>query len=52
MCAKNQIYRKTLLAQPPEYFQKVYGIIPNLIEKIYLVEQTIQSTMAPRTLRQ
>jgi hypothetical protein len=45
---ESQIYRETLLAQPPEFFQRYYGFIPNLIEKIHLVEKTIQATMAPR----
>jgi hypothetical protein len=46
---ENQIYRKTLLAQPPEFFEKYYGYRPNPAQKIFLVEKTIQATMAPRT---
>lgn len=45
---ENQIYRKTLLAQPPEFFQRYYGYIPSPVEKIYLVEKTVQASMAPR----
>jgi len=45
---ENQIYRKTLLAQPAEFFEKYYGFVPNPIEKMHLVEKTIQATMAPR----
>jgi len=46
---ESQMYRKALLAQPPEFFQRIHGFIPNMIQKIYLVEQTIQSTMSSRT---
>jgi hypothetical protein len=45
---ENQIYRKTLLAQPPEFFERYYGFLPNPVEKLYLVEKTIQQCMAPQ----
>lgn len=45
---ENQVYRKTLLAQPPEFFERYYGFMPNPMQKLYLVEKTIQATMAPR----
>ena len=45
----NQIYRDTLLAQPPEFFKPYCGgREPNLIQKMNLVECMIQASAAPQ----
>jgi hypothetical protein len=44
---ENQIYRDTLLAQPPEFFRHHFGIEPNLLEKMRFVERMIQTIGAP-----
>jgi hypothetical protein len=44
----NQINRDALLAQPPEFFQKHYGIVPNVMERLRLVESMLQVMTAPR----
>jgi len=44
---ENQIYRDTLLAQPPEYFRTYFGYVPNLSQKMFMVEKLIQTVSAP-----
>ena len=44
---ENQIYRDTLLAQPPEYFRTYFGFVPNLSQKMFMVEKLIQTVSAP-----
>jgi hypothetical protein len=44
---ENQIYRDTLLAQPPEFFLTHFGMVPNLMEKLRFVERLIQTIGAP-----
>jgi hypothetical protein len=39
---ENQIYRDTLLAQPSEFFRQQFGFVPDLMEKVRLVEKMIQ----------
>ena len=45
---EDQMYRKILFSQPEDFYRRYYGYIPNPVEKLFLVEQTIQATMAPR----
>ncbi len=45
---ENQIYRKTMLAQPPAFFKRYYGFVPDLMQKLYLIEKTIQESNALR----
>lgn len=45
---ENQIYRDTLLAQPPEFFLTHFGMAPNLMEKLRFVERLIQTVAAPQ----
>jgi hypothetical protein len=45
---ENQMYRKILLAQSEDFYLRYYGYVPNPVQKLFLVEQTIQATMAPR----
>lgn len=45
----NQIYRDALLAQPGEFFKgHCQGRIPDLMEKMFLVERMVQSAAAPK----
>ena len=44
---ENQIYRDTLLAQPPEFFRNYFGTVPNMMEKLFLVEKLIHTVAAP-----
>ena len=45
---ESQVYRDMLLAQPEDFFLSYYGYIPDPVQKLFLVEQTIQATQAPR----
>lgn len=45
---ENQVYRDILLAQPEDFYQRYFGYVPDPVQKLFLVEQTIQSTMAPQ----
>jgi hypothetical protein len=46
---QNQIYRETLLAQPAEFFRPYCGgQVPDLMQKIHLVECMIQTSAAPK----
>jgi len=45
---ENQIYRDALLAQPAEFFRANFGRVPDLIEKLGLVERLIQHVGAPQ----
>lgn len=46
---ENQIYRDALLAQPPEFFRGYCeGRLPDLFERMHLVERLVQATIAPR----
>ena len=46
---ENQIYRDALLAQPPEFFRGYcQGRIPDLFERMYLVERLVQAAAAPQ----
>jgi hypothetical protein len=44
---ENQVYRDMLLAQPEDFYRSYFGYVPNPVQKLFLVEQTIQATMAP-----
>ena len=39
---ESQIHRDALLAQPTEFFLTHYGIQPDAMEKLYLVEDMVQ----------
>ncbi|HEY3897541.1 MAG TPA: hypothetical protein VGM54_02955 [Chthoniobacter sp.] len=43
-----QMFREALLAQPPEFFQAYFGFVPDLLQKIFLVEKLIGSMAAPK----
>lgn len=46
---ENQIYRDALLAQPPEFFRGYcQGRIPDLFERMFLVERLVQAAAAPQ----
>jgi hypothetical protein len=45
---ENQVYRDILLSQPEDFYQRYFGYVPDPVQKLFLVEQTIQATMAPR----
>jgi hypothetical protein len=46
---ENQIYRETLLAQPPEFFKGYcQGRIPDIFERMILVERLVQAAAAPQ----
>jgi len=46
---ENQIYRDALLAQPPEFFKGYcQGRIPDLFERMFLVERLVQAAAAPQ----
>ena len=46
---ENQIYRDALLAQPPEFFRGYcQGRIPDLFERMVLVERLVQAAAAPQ----
>lgn len=46
---ENQIYRDALLAQPPEFFRGYcQGRIPDLFERMHLVERLVQAAAAPQ----
>lgn len=44
---ENQVYRKILLEQPEEFYRRYFGGVPDAMTKLFLVEQTIQATVAP-----
>src|SRR5581483_2077276 len=45
---QHQMYRDALLAQPPEFFKGYcQGRIPDLFERMHLVERLVQATAAP-----
>jgi hypothetical protein len=41
-----QLFREAFLAQPPEFFLTHYGVLPNGMEKLFLVERLLQSMSA------
>ena len=45
---ETQIFRDALLAQPPEFFQAYFGFVPDMLQKIFLVEKLIGSMAAPK----
>lgn len=46
---ENQIYRDTLLAQPPEFFRGYcQGRLPDVFERVVLVERLVQAAVAPQ----
>jgi hypothetical protein len=46
---ENQMYRDALLAQPPEFFRGYcQGRVPDLLERMHLVERLVQATVAPQ----
>lgn len=46
---ENQIYRDALLAQPPEFFRGYcQGRVPDLFERMHLVERLVQAAAAPQ----
>jgi len=46
---ENQIYREALLSQPPEFFRGYcQGRLPDVFERMHLVERLVQATVAPR----
>lgn len=46
---ENQIHREALLAQPPEFFKGYcQGRIPDLFERMILVERLVQAAWAPQ----
>ncbi|HSI14928.1 MAG TPA: hypothetical protein VK961_22945 [Chthoniobacter sp.] len=44
---ENQVYRRVLLEQSDEFYRRYFGGVPDAMAKLFLVEQTIQATMAP-----
>lgn len=46
---ENQIYRDALLAQPPEFFRGYcQGRLPDVFERMHLVERLVQAAAAPQ----
>jgi len=46
---ENQMYRDALLAQPPEFFKGYcQGRIPDIFERVHLVERLVQTMAAPQ----
>lgn len=45
---ENQVYRDILLAQPEDFYRRYFGYVPDPVQRLFLVEQTIQATMAPQ----
>jgi hypothetical protein len=46
---EDQMYRDTLLAQPPEFFKGYcQGRIPDVFERMFLVERLVQAAAAPQ----
>ena len=45
---ETQIFRDALLAQPPEFFQAYFGFVPDMLQKIFLVEKLLGSMSAPK----
>jgi len=43
----DQLFRDTLLAQPPEFFGVYFGFVPNVMQKVFLVEKLIHTISAP-----
>jgi hypothetical protein len=44
---ENQLFRETLLAQPPEFFRAYFGYLPDMMQKLFLVEKLIHRLGAP-----
>jgi len=44
---ENQLFRDTLLAQPPEFFSVYFGFVPDITQKMFLVEKLIHTISAP-----
>lgn len=45
---ESQVYRDILLAQTEDFYLSYFGYVPDPVQKLFLVEQTIQATQAPR----
>ncbi len=45
---ETQIFRDALLAQPPEFFRAYFGFVPDMLQKIFLVEKLLGSMAAPK----
>ncbi|HSI15507.1 MAG TPA: hypothetical protein VK961_25910 [Chthoniobacter sp.] len=46
---EDQIYRDSLLAQPPEFFRGYcQGRLPDIFERMFLVERLVQAAAAPQ----
>ena len=46
---KDQLYRDTLFAQPPEYFRIYFGSVPDPVQRLQVIEELVRSVGSSKT---